>query len=748
MLLINSFGTIHPWVSNVKGVVAPVGEPSPKALTFSREIGTITKPAYDNITLLVMDSKRDGTYAPADIRATDRLLEISAYLYQQSIQGSLSEDLSFTTAMLSAQFGAVANFVAVGKMISTGSYWFPESLTISFRDLDEDNVVRIWYSDEAFRTQCDVYEILVIAPVDNVNLLHGQRAAVFSLLDSMTPDHYTTRIQQLTQDRSQTTLVSRTFDWTDPVDPTITKVSYFTAIIYGGAGNNEDLIREAFINYLLNNSTHTREEWELIYPDLFKPLEFFITPIWDRYSLSNQLTYAGVYSPTLPLRDVLGYGNATFYQQPPAHIEEWLAVTGSIYKSLPFVSVGNWKNRRNLFGFEQLWPQYAAISTTSFDFNRMSPETQQFVMHLVEHLKHAEEITLTSDIPSGYTLIKRGDGYYLSKTFDNVVYLVWAKFNQFPQIGDPDVPTPADYTLQLTRNYDDQTGNQSVSAVLRQIGDPDPFDPAVAVDWFLAGNWANVQIQDSNSTQLIPVTVTNSDSGSAVHTVTAEFTVNGTALSVSGQITLLPAQTPGVNFQLVGSYNADDLSIRVQLLRNGQPAVSEDIEGEILFTAQHDAWDGELGPRETFTVHPDFLMDVQYIETVDGPAEVNYTVTATFTPFGGEEITLTDSIPNVTYHPVQDQSLDFGYEQVDNTHVRFYVITTNDGQPVTLPNACYFEVCSLTTGNKVFVAAGNEAVLPVEEQSEIVAIRYGYTQNGVTKRKAHLFNMPGAVIES
>lgn len=748
MLLINSFGTVHPWVSNVKGVVAPVGEPSPKALTFSREIGTITKPAYDNITLLVMDSKRDGTYAPADIRVTDHLLEISAYLYQQSIQGSLSEDLSLATAMLSAQFGAVANFVAVGKMTFTGAYWFPESLTISFRDLDEDNVVRIWYADAAFRAQCDIYEILVVAPVDNVNLLHGQRAAVFSLLDSMTPEHYTTRIQQLTQDRSQTTLVPRTFDWTDPVDPTVTKASFFTAIVYGNAGNNEDLIRQAFIDYLLSNSTHTREEWELIYPDLFKPLEFYITPIWDRYSLSNQLTYAGVYSPTLPLRDILGYGNATFYAQPASHIQEWMTVSGSIYKSLPFVSVGNWKNRRDLFGFEQLWPQYAAISTTAFDFNRMSLATQQFILHLVEHLKYAEEITPTADIPSGYTLVKRGNYYYLSKTFDKVVYLVWIKFNNFPQIAEPEVPTPADFALQLTRNYDAGTGAQSISAVLRQVGDPNPYDPAVVVDWFLTGNWANLQIQDGDSTQLIPVTVTNSDAGSATHTVTAEFTVNGTSLSVSGQIDLLPTQTPSADFQLVGSYNADDLSIRVQVMRNGQLVDPSEIEGEILFTATHSAWDGELSPRETYTPHPDFLMDVQYIETVDGPDTLTYTVTATFTPLGGEEVTLTDSIPNVTYHPVQDQSLDFGYVNVDATNMRFYVFTTNDGQPVTLPNACYFEVCSLTTGNKVFVAAGNEAVLPVEEYQEVIAIRYGYTQNGVTKRKAHLFNMPGAIIES
>jgi hypothetical protein len=748
MLLINSFGTVHPWVSNVKGVVAPVGEPSPKALTYSREIGTITKPAYDNITLLVMDSKRDGTYAPADIRITDRLLEISAYLYQQSIQGSLSEDLSVVTAMLSAQFGTVANFVAVGKMTFTGAYWFPESLTISFRNLDEDNVVRIWYADEAFRTQCDIYEILVIAPVDNVNLLHGQRAAVFSLLDSQTPEHYTTRIQQLTQDRSQTTLVPRTFDWTDPVDPTITKSSYFTAIVYGGAGNNEDLIREAFIDYLLTNSTYTREEWELIYPDLFKPLEFFITPIWDRYSLSNQLTYAGVYSPTLPLRDVLGYGNATFHAQPATHIQEWLAVTGSIYKSLPFVSVGNWKNRRNLFSFEQLWPQYAAISTTSFDFNRMSLATQQFVMHLVEHLKYAEEVTLTSDIPSGYTLVKRGQHHYLSKTFDKVVYLVWPKFNAFPEIGDPDVPVPADFALQLTRNYDEATGTQSVSAVLRQVGDPNPYNPAVVVDWNLVGNWANIELQDGNSTQLIPVTITNSDSGSAVHTVTAEFTVGGVALSVSGQVTLLANQTPAVSYQLVGSYNAEDTSIRAQVMRNGILITPSELEGEILFTAIHDAWNTEIGPRETYTAHPDFIMDVQNVNTVDGPDTLTYTVTATFTPFGGAEITLTDTIPNVTYHPVLDESLDFSYDRIDDTNIRFRVITTNDGQPVTLPNACYFEICSLTTGNKVFVAAGNDAILPVEEYEELVAIRFGYTQSGTTKRRAHLFSIVGAITEA
>ena len=683
MYNLRAFVTIPALVNNQPDVDSPLGELSATAKTYSREVGIYKTQDHPNTILHSFHSAVDGTLTKVDPMIVASVLDVAEFLYNRAIDGTLSDDKAACQQLLLAQFGGTVQFNLVGRMVTNGTYWLPETLTVALVAQGE-NEIKLWFADAAFRSQYDHYEIVVVPPVVPLDDLHGQRAVVLTLLSQITVSGHVTKVNQLIAQDPQTYLISHEYDWVDKNDPSIKKATPWTVIVYGVGGNNDDVIREALVNYILANSQFPRSEWEKIYPDLFLPLEFYMTPLWDRYSLTNMLTVAGVYSPTVPWREVMRYALGTFYNQTFQHCSEYVATTQSTYKSLSLVAVGNSRNRNGIFGLETLWPQYAAISTQHGDFGRMSPETQQFSLMLTQALVHAEELTPTSAIPEGYSRVKRGEFWYLAKTFNKVLYLFWLKYNDFPEVDVPELPDFSQYrlTLSLVGN----PGNQTIQGVVSQDGTPGPISAGIPIDWFVTGDWFTTEQQDGSSTIAIPALVTNTDTGSGIHTVRVEFVGSAGPVELTGQVQLLPIPAAAENFTLHLEYVPGNLLL-AELRNNGVFVPDWDydiVNGAVTFTA-----DPIPGTEQSAYVVQTAL--TRYGVAIDnepwlgeGGVPATRTVHLTFTHADGRTIELTNTIQTPATPTANAAGIDWTYDNfVDTNEVehRLFAINTNDSPP-------------------------------------------------------------------
>jgi len=202
----------------------------------------------------------------------------------------------------------------------------------------------------------------------------------------------------------------------------------WTVIIYGAAGNNIDNIKEFLQNWILSNSTHGRPDWEIVLPDLFIPTEHIFIPIWNRHSAPEMTNQARIYSPIFDdsLMDTYlknfadGYGAV-------AEVRKSLQAVPTLWRSIGFLSVGNSRNRDGKLKFYDRWPQYALISTTSIDINRIDDATREFITFTYEMLKLAESLTEDDPVPLGYSRVTRGSNSFLAKSHNDVQYLFLTK---------------------------------------------------------------------------------------------------------------------------------------------------------------------------------------------------------------------------------------------------------------------------------------------------------------------------------
>lgn len=493
MYALSGFIEISAMISNEPAVTSVLGELSKRSQTFSREVGNYRNASFPDVELSSFNSNRDDVLVEVDPTYVDICLQVSQWLFQRSIDGSLSDDRENTRQLLLTEFSGILDIQRVGNMVTNGTYWLPEQLVFSKLGGTEENVIRLWYSDPSFQAQYDQYEILVVPIVDPLDDLHGARATVMNILNAITVPIVLQKIDTLVGEHPPTEIVSTEYDWTDKNDPTVTKATPWTVIIYGAAGNNADLIREALINWILGNSAQIREEWEKIYPDLFLPNEFYITPIWDKYSIPNQMASTGLYSPTMKYADMMSYAYSTFHDVPLIHIREHLTHSVGIYKSLGFVAVGNPRNRDGVYSFDQLWPQYVTIGSDRADFNKLPPMTAEFIMLLTQMFQVAESLTEFGSIPPGMSRVIRGDVQYLAATYEKMLYLVSLKSNPIFAVDpvDPENPGPTiTYRIVVTTSPDGLTG--VVASVYQVSTDSEGVETLTLIDAGTSVRWEAV----------------------------------------------------------------------------------------------------------------------------------------------------------------------------------------------------------------------------------------------------------------
>lgn len=429
MYILKGFMVIQPLADNTPGGISPIGELSTYSKTFSKDIGHYSSSAQPAVDFMAFHSVTDnGPQEEVVPGYRDVVLEVGEWLYNNSVAGIFTDSESELATALLNEFSTRLTDLEVGEMIQdvAADIWMPQSLqfTVLGAEVAAENRIRLWLSDTAFRAQYDEYAITVVPPLDDLNDFFRTAVEVKARLDQYNDSERTLRIQEAKNGFPETILRTELYTWSNPIEPEYELTTPWTLIIYGPAGNNIDNIKAVLSQYILDNSSHTREEWEEYIPDLFKATEFIITPLWANFSIPNETVVKGLYSPTIRHKDVLTIARATATRYTDLHVDDVVTTSVANWRSMGFLAVGGPDNRNGINVLSDRFPDYITIPTSSSEFGRMSPSTQEWAVLLSKMLKVADEMTEFSDLPVGMTRLIRDNVMYLVASHEEFQYLV------------------------------------------------------------------------------------------------------------------------------------------------------------------------------------------------------------------------------------------------------------------------------------------------------------------------------------
>lgn len=447
-----SFANVEPWLSNAPGVNSPVGEMSTYAKTFTRDLGVYkdnSLPLYTFYTLRSVEEQNNtlsSVKVPGEIISKMALLTNWLYNKVTESVGEIYADVLLQELVPYAITIGVSN-IQLGPVRQYDGFWMVDWLSFSSDEYGAANTNKVWFALQSLMDEYSHYEIVVVPPITPLDQFFTTGSNVQSMVEAVTEPQRMENIQVAKQGHPETIIRSDTYDYVNPLNVTMRVPTSWPVLIYGPAGNNIDAIKDALINHILANTTHTREEWARIFPDIFKRTEFVIVPHWHKYAVENlTLQNGGVYSPTINYNESLELMKTIADTYPAEHIDQHLNLMGNPYRSLMLSVVGGPDNRDEMFEIAEMFPDFINVSSQNPDFARMSPTTQAWALILQNLVVLAETLSPSTTIPMGYMRVVRGDFVFAVKTFGNVQYLVASKETVDKVLGpqnDSDIdPTP------------------------------------------------------------------------------------------------------------------------------------------------------------------------------------------------------------------------------------------------------------------------------------------------------------------
>lgn len=425
--VLKGFAAHAAFASNLSNVVNPIGELSQLGNTYAREKGIYSSQTTREITLFAFQSESNGVFATPDVDFKNRVLEMIQWVYNKTLttSGELYAD-QILLQFLDTFQGKIQNPDS-GAMVTDGTYWMPEWL--SWHDTTYNAYVRIWFSDDSFRRKFDDFSITVVPPIDHLDDFFKVGADVEALLKSRTATDDMLKVEAAKNGFPETRIRCDIFKYYDQITTTRVLDTSWYILVNGIAGDNIDSIKDAIVNHILSNSTHTRNEWAKILPDIFNRTEFTLVPDWANYAIPERVTQQGIYSPITTLQRAKNIIEAFTPLYTSYHRDNYATTFMLPFKSISVFACSNQENRDQKYLLTDYFPDYIAVGTQSTDFNRQVAATREWSEMIANMISIAETMTEYSDIPLTMTRLNREGVYYLVSSYNNVHYLVGAKMS-------------------------------------------------------------------------------------------------------------------------------------------------------------------------------------------------------------------------------------------------------------------------------------------------------------------------------
>lgn len=428
--IVKGFITVNAFVNNTPGNISSLGELSTWSRTYSKEKGEYQ---YDDLagfklTTFKVADNTTGVQQVLNTATAKQIIQVARECVSYATSHIRPYDsIDFQNTIL-ANFSTRVGNLQMGEFRDNGTAALPEWL--SWTSLDNDNaIIKIWLSDPAFQDQYDEYEIVVLPPVDVVDHLFNEYNLALTEINSRTSAQFSDKLQILKGDNPETFLRIMDFKFVNRLNTAQSNKTTWAVVVYGKVGDNIDSIKDAIVEFVLASSTHSKSEWEIILPEIFKRTEFVLLPRWDKVSIENLGQLASLYSSAIEPNEAIAFAKNVISFYTDVFIENNITIFPYDYKALAIVAVNG---NTNIPGFEKLFnvfPDYIPVPSTSSDFNRMKTKTQEWLILLEKLLLIAEVATVYTSVPLFARKQFRDGVLYISAMYDNVNYLVAAKSN-------------------------------------------------------------------------------------------------------------------------------------------------------------------------------------------------------------------------------------------------------------------------------------------------------------------------------
>lgn len=433
-IIVKGFVTVNDYVNNVPGRTSAICELSTWSRTYSKEKGEYlndTLPGYRLTTFKTVDTQTGNeTVVPVNLAKHIMLMVYESITYAKAHIRPYDPN-DFRNSIVTTFFQKISN-LQFGNFVDNGQIALPE--WVSWTSLENANAqVKIWLSDLAFQDQYDESQIVVIPPIETVDHFFNQYNVALTEIKSRTLQELSDTIQLAKTDNPETYVRLLEFDFYNILNVEQKNKCTWAVLIYGKVGDNIDSIKDALVDYIISHSTHTKAEWELRLPDIFKRTEFALLPRWDKISIENLTDLSSLYSSILSPTECIQFAknSISFYQA--SYVETHVEVFPYDYKALSVVAVPGPTNVVGSQKLYEMFSDYIPVPSTSPDFNRMEIKTRDWALFIEKLLIIAETATEFTSVPY-YAHKQYKDGkLYISGMFDNVNYLVAAKSNSFYQ---------------------------------------------------------------------------------------------------------------------------------------------------------------------------------------------------------------------------------------------------------------------------------------------------------------------------
>lgn len=424
------FGSIARLVDNAPGSNSALGELSTWSQTYTKNKGEYTDAAIPGIRLNTFSVKGEGDDGEQTLSYSEYsipLLTIKAALDYAVNTPAPIDPQDFRDAVQAEMFSSIES-LEFGELVNNGSTTMPSWMKFTAK-VGDKNVYTIWLADEAFSVQYPEFQITVIPPLPDLTKLYGPWQAAVNAMATWTNVKLMEQVQAAKDLHPETYVRYFEFDFVNRTNNTQKKATPWYILVYGEAGNNDDAIKDAIIDYLVKETGQDESVWEKIFPELFKRTEFILYPRWDLTSIPNMSTLTGLYSPFLGIKDSTEYAirNTPFY--PEQHIKDHSFIFPVTYKGVSIVGINGNNNIDEQKDMRAVWKDYIPVPTTSPDFQRMEVATQEWVHFMIRLVETAENATWSSALPQGIRRVRRGDLWYLASNHNKGNYVVAMRNN-------------------------------------------------------------------------------------------------------------------------------------------------------------------------------------------------------------------------------------------------------------------------------------------------------------------------------